>query len=324
MTPLLLAYPGQETLAENLRRELDAEALAFEMRKFPDGETYLRIDGDVRDRVVVILCTLHEPDPRVLPLIYMVDTLRELGARAVGLAAPYLAYMRQDRRFHAGEAVTSSIFAQLLSAHIDWLVTIDPHLHRRASLDEIYNIPTAVAHAAPLLAQWIGANVIKPFVVGPDAESEQWVRAVADTVPCPYVVLEKIRRGDRDVSVSEIPDVGRWADRTPVLIDDIISSARTMSEAVRQLRAARLVGPVCLGVHGVFASRAYETLQEAGAARVVTTNSIAHASNDIDVSRLLAGPVQRFVSQFAIQRAAPDTSRGAEMRKSINQDTVGR
>lgn len=297
MKPLLLAYPGHESLAEPLRRALLADAVAFELRSFPDGETYVRIDSDVQDRTIVILCTLHEPDARVLPLLFMANTLRELGARSVGIVAPYLAYMRQDRRFHPGEALTSTIFAKLLSAHLDWLVTVDPHLHRRASLAEIYSIPTAVAHAAPLLVEWIRANVNAPLVVGPDAESEQWVRAVADAVPCPYVVLEKIRRGDRDVSVSAIPTVERWSDRTPVLVDDIISSARTMTETVQQLRSSGLASPVCVGVHGVFAPQAYEALQAAGAARVVTTNSIAHASNDIDVSRLLVEPVQRFLAK---------------------------
>ena len=296
MKPLLLAYPGHESLDKSMRRALHADAVVFELRSFPDGETYLRIDSDVQDRPVVILCTLRDPDTRVLPLMFMVDALRELGARGVGLVAPYLAYMRQDQRFRPGEAVTSSSFARLLSAQFDWLLTVDPHLHRRQSLGEIYSIPTEVVHAAPLLAEWIRTNVKTSLVVGPDAESEQWVRAVADAVPCPYVVLEKIRRGDRDVTVAALPEVRRWADRTPVLVDDIISSAHTLSETVRQLRSAGFARPVCLGVHGVFAVGAYETLQEAGVARVVTTNAIAHASNDIDVSRLLVEPVQRLLA----------------------------
>lgn len=314
MKPLLLAYPGHEALAEPLRKALQADAVAFELRRFPDGETYLRVDSDVQDRDVVILCTLNEPDVRVLPLLFMADTLRELGARMVGIVAPYLAYMRQDRRFHPGEALTSAIFAKLVSTHLDWLVTIDPHLHRRASLAEIYSIPTAVAHAAPLLVEWIRTNVTAPLVVGPDAESEQWVRAVADAVPCPYVVLEKIRRGDRDVSVSAIPNIQQWFGRTPVLVDDIISSARTMTETVQQLRSSGIAPPVCVGVHGVFAAHAYETLQAAGAARVVTTNSIAHASNGIDVSSLLVEPARHFIAQIIGRPAVTDAVLASAMK----------
>jgi len=302
MKPLLLAYPGHESLAEPLRRALHADAVAFELRSFPDGETYLRIDSDVQDRDIVILCTLREPDARVLPLIYMSDTLRELGARAVGLVAPYLAYMRQDRRFHPGEALTSTSFANLLSVQVDWLVTVDPHLHRphlhrRNSLAEIYSIPTAVAHAAPLITTWIRANVTAPLVVGPDAESEQWVSTVANAIPCPYIVLTKTRRGDRDVSISTLPDMSQWNDLTPVLVDDIISSARTLIETTRRFASTRLAAPICVGVHGVFAAQAYQSLRAAGASRIVTTNSIAHPSNEIDLTPLLVEPVTRLLDQ---------------------------
>lgn len=296
MRPLLLAYPGNEQLAEPLRRAMNAEPVDFEMREFPDGETYLRIKSDVRDQAVAVLCTLRAPDLRLLPLVFMVDTLRELGARHVGLVAPYLAYMRQDRRFHTGEAVTSTSFARMLSAQFDWLVTLDPHLHRRHSLAEIYTIPTEVVHAAPLLAQWVSEHIPNPLVVGPDAESEQWVRDVATAVPCPYLMLDKMRKGDRDVVVSVVPELRHWADRTPVLVDDIISSAATLCATVRQWIEAGLMAPVCLGVHGVFAAGAYEALQEAGATRIVTTNSIAHASNEIDISYALVEPVRRLLS----------------------------
>jgi ribose-phosphate pyrophosphokinase len=295
MRSLLLAYPGNEALGESVSRALNADTVAFAMRRFPDGETYLRIDSEVRDRTVAILCSLHEPDERLLPLVFLSDTLRELGARAVGLIAPYLAYMRQDRRFEAGEAVTSASFARLLSKQFDWLITVDPHLHRRSALGEIYSTPTEVVHAAPALAEWIRVHVTAPLVAGPDSESDQWVRAVAEAVPCPYVVLQKTRRGDRDVTVSPIPTSHSRTDRTPVLIDDIISSARTMIEAVRQWRAAGATAPVCIGVHAVFAGGAFTELIGAGAARVVTCNTIPHASNAIDLSPLIAAAARDFL-----------------------------
>ena len=94
MRPLLLAYPGSEALAQPLRHALDAEPAGIQMREFPDGETYLRITGEVQNRSVAILCTLREPDLRLLPLVFMTDTLRELGVRQIGLIAPYLGISR--------------------------------------------------------------------------------------------------------------------------------------------------------------------------------------------------------------------------------------
>ena len=78
-----------------------------------------------------------------MPLALVAGTARDLGASSVGLVAPYLAYMRQDRMFRAGEGVTSVYFARLLADSFDWLVTVDPHLHRRRSLTEIYPFPAA-------------------------------------------------------------------------------------------------------------------------------------------------------------------------------------
>lgn len=303
MKPLLLTWPGNEPLGASLQAALDAEPVAFSTRRFPDGETYLRLDTDVRQRAVAVLATLRDPDPCFLPLAFASDALRDLGARSVGLVAPYLAYMRQDRRFAAGEALTSATFARLVSSHFDWLVTVDPHLHRRKSLAEIYSIPAAVVHAAPLLADWVRDNVPEPLLVGPDAESEQWVRAVAAAVPCPHLVLEKTRRGDRDVSVSAVPAQEMYAGRTAILIDDIISSARTMIETVRQWTGSGLPGPVCLAVHGVFAAQAYESLLAAGASRIVTTNSIPHESNRIDLAALVADQARRTA---ALTTHAPD------------------
>jgi ribose-phosphate pyrophosphokinase len=125
-------------------------------------------------------------------------------------------------------------------------------------------------------------------VIGPDGESEQWAAEVARGAGAPWLVLEKTRRGDRDVTVS-VPDAGRLGGRTPVLVDDIISTARTMIAAVAHLvRLGSTPPPVCVGVHAVFAGDAQAELQAAGAARIVTTNTIAHPTNAIDIVPAIA------------------------------------
>lgn len=288
--PLFFPLPGNEELAASLARELDAEVGYLEMRHFPDGETYLRFHGDLTDRKVVLVCTLVRPDEKFLCLSYAASTVRELGAKQIGIVAPYLAYMRQDIRFMEGEAVTSRYFAALLSEAFDWLLTVDPHLHRYDSLDEIYTIPTRVVHSAPLLAEWIKAEIEKPLLIGPDSESRQWVGAVAEQVGAPYLVLEKNRLGDHAVEIS-VPDMASWPDRTPVLLDDIVSTARTMIEAVSHLQNMKAKAPVCVAVHAIFAEQAYQELMAAGTAAVVSTNAIAHSSNRIDLTASLAAEI---------------------------------
>ena len=301
MTLLLLPLPKNDEMSRLLEAALDtmdpatgtpnAEQGALTVRQFPDGETYVRVETAVHDRDLAVVCTLDRPDDKVLRLLCLAATARELGAASVGLVAPYLAYMRQDRRFVDGEGITSSYFAALVSRSFDWLVTVDPHLHRRASLGEIYSIPAEVVHAAPRVSAWIRANVHRPLLVGPDGESAQWVDAVANAAGAPSIVLEKVRRGDRDVSVT-VPNVDQWRDHTPVLVDDIVSTAKTMIETVRHLQRAELAAPTCIGVHAVFATGAYGELRAAGAARVVTCNTLPHPSNEIDLSVDLARAVR--------------------------------
>jgi ribose-phosphate pyrophosphokinase len=283
---LLFAMPGNEATARTLARLLAGDIGQLALHAFPDGETYLRFLTDPSARAVALICTLDRPNEKILPLLLAAATARELGATKVGLVAPYLAYMRQDRRFKPGEAVTSREFARLLSNGFDWLVTVDPHLHRYDSLEDIYDIPTRAAHAAPLISQWIKTNVERPMIIWPDRESEQWVSAVAKEAGAPCTVLDKVRRGDREVEISA-QDLRGLDGRTPVLVDDIISSGRTMIEAVRLLTGRRAANPVCVAVHGVFADSSNALLAKAGV-RVVTSNTIPHATNGIDVGQILA------------------------------------
>ena len=292
MRPLLFSVPGNETLSAALARELDAESGAVEIRRFPDGESYVRILSQVTGRECLLVATLDRPDEKILPLLFLALTAWELGAARVTLIAPYLAYMRQDRRFQPGESVTSACFARFLSGWIDGLVTVDPHLHRRGSLEEIYTVPCTTLHAAPLISHWIREEVENPLLVGPDVESEQWVSEVAREASAPWVVLKKERLGDRNVRIS-VPELDRWLDRTPVLVDDIISTARTMIETVGHLVRAGLRPAVCVGVHAVFAGSAFADLRAAGAGRIVTCNTIPHDSNGIDVCPLLVGALRK-------------------------------
>ena len=306
MKPLLFPLDASPELAGGLLRHTGFEAGKIERRQFPDGESYVRLLTPVEGRDVALLCSLDRPDAKTLALLFAADAARTQGARSVGLVAPYLAYMRQDKAFNPGEAVTSQTYSNLLSAHFDWLVTLDPHLHRYPSLNSIYSIPAIAASAVAPVAEWIRANVEQPFLIGPDVESEQWVEAIARLADAPFTVFHKIRRGDRDVSIegtrAPIPAGAR-----PVIVDDIASSARTMIEAVRLLKGST-APPFCIAVHALFAGDAFAKLLEATPAAVLSTNSVAHPSNAIDVSAVLADAIRQ---AFAVRQAKPDPASGS-------------
>ena len=291
MSRLILPLPGNEAFAAQLAGALGGELGRIETRHFPDGESYVRLHGDPSGRAVDLVCTLARPDPQFLPLVFAADAARELGASAVNLVAPYLAYMRQDIRFQPGECISSLSFARLLSSTFDTLLTVDPHLHRHPTLASLYTIPTATLHAAPLLADWIAANVPAPLVVGPDEESEQWAGAIAARIGVPHVVLRKVRHGDRSVEI-QVPDLAAHRDRTPVLVDDIASSGRTLAVATHQLVGQGLRQPECVVVHALLDEAAYAELSGVFS-RVTSTDAVPHPSNRIALAPLLADALRR-------------------------------
>lgn len=302
------AMPGNAAFARQLARAGGQACAAVQVHPFPDGETMVRIEPVPATPAAIVVCTLDHPDAKVVPLLMAAATLRELGASRVGLVAPYLAYMRQDQRFEPGQAVSARIFARLLSGAFDWLVTVDPHLHRIHRLSEVYTLEARVVHAAPSIAAWIAANVEQPLIVGPDGESAQWVGDVARRLDAPFVVSTKERYGDRDVRI-QLPGIAQWKAHTPVLVDDIISSGRTMVENLKALGAQMARRPVCIGVHGIFAQDALDRLHAAGADRVVACTTIPGSHAQIDIAAEVAAAAYALCGDAAPRAGQPQDTK---------------
>lgn len=283
---IIFAFPKYEKLASSLAMQTGHKLGSLTYRHFLEGETYVKINSDVKNKKIILICGLENADEKIAALMFFAKTAKELGALQIALIAPYLGYMRMDKRFNDGEAITSNIFAEFLSKHVDSLVTIDPHLHRHKTLEEIYSIPCKTLHAVDLIAAWIRSNVDNPILIGPDEESEQWVRKVAEKCNAPFVILQKIRYGDKDVEVS-LPQIEKYRQHAPVLVDDIIASAHTMIETTKHLQNLKVRAPICIAVHAIFAGNAFEELMAAKVAQIVTCNTIEHKTNQIDITQLI-------------------------------------
>lgn len=293
METILFAFPGNEQLTTQLARHTGFIIGEMDLHRFPDGEALVRILSVVKNKRAILVCSLDRPDEKFLALYFTARTLKQLGASRVELIAPYLAYMRQDKQFNPGEAITSDQFAALLSGCIDGLITVDPHLHRHKQLSEIYSVPAMVVHATEAIARWIHDHVQKPLVIGPDEESRQWVESVARLSHAPFEVLTKTRKDDHHVEVS-VPNVNRYPDCTPVLVDDIISTAHTMVESLGHLKRLGMKPAVCIGVHALFAGNALQLLTQAGAGSIITCDSVLHSTNGIHLAGVLAAGIQKF------------------------------
>lgn len=287
----IISFSDYETVSRAIAHTLNTDYTTATVHQFPDGETRIRVEPAQIKNKVIVLCSLYHPNTVVLPLLFLAETLRDYGAEEILLVAPYLAYMRQDHRFNDGEGISARYFARLISDYFDGLITVDPHLHRIKSLDEIYTVPTEVIHAAPLVADWIQHHIERPLLVGPDIESSQWVSDLAQRSGAPFVILEKARHGDRDVEVS-IPEVNKWSQHTPVLFDDIISTGKTMIETIKHLKHLGLTAPVCISVHGIYADNARQEILNAGAGKIVTTNSIPNPDGIIDLTQDICNAIK--------------------------------
>lgn len=286
-TQIIFSFAGHDALATSIAEKLNSAMGEYTLHQFPDGESYARVLSDCTNQEAVIIANMHKPNDKLLPLSFLCDAIRRQGASKITLIAPYLPYMRQDIQFNPGESITSRVFAGLVSATVDKLITIDPHLHRYHSLDEIYTCETVTLSAMTAVGEWITANITNPLIIGPDSESEQWAKTTAENIQCDFLVLEKHRHGDRDVDI-DMPDISRFSDHTPVLVDDIISTGRTMIETATHLQEMGLRRPVCIGVHGVFSEDDYQKLCAAYVEQVVTCDTVVHESNGIGMVDTLA------------------------------------
>jgi len=312
---LILCMDGHQQLAEALSHSLEADILPLESRHFPDGEHYFNVPAEVKDEDVVVLCHLHQPNDKAMGLLFMARHLKDMGAKRVGLVSPYLAYMRQDIRFQPGECLTSKYFAELISNVFDYLVTIDPHLHRYHHLNEIYSIPTRTLHATAIIGEYLHKlgeenPDQKLLIVGPDEESEQWAKTVADAAGCEHLVLTKTRSGDRDVAI-HIPDVEKYQQHLPVMVDDIISTGRTMLRTAEELKKQGLNKPLCIGVHAVFADGAIEEMRAGPIADIRTCNCIPHDTNQIDIGYLLTPAILELILECETHITLPESEEDA-------------
>jgi ribose-phosphate pyrophosphokinase len=236
--------------------------------------------------------SLHQPNIKLIEVLLAADALRRAGARRVVLVAPYLPYMRQDAVFTPGEPVSQKVIADCLGRSFDQIVTIEPHLHRIRRLSDVFPCDAVALPAAPVLAQWIRHTGRRSLVVGPDEESEPWIRAVAQAAKAPWAVGEKERLGDRRVQIRfpALPPCSR-----AVIIDDIASSGGTLVAAARALRRSRVPTVDAAVVHAVFAPRALTRIRAAGIRTLVSCDTIPHPTDAIRSLPLLAAAVKELL-----------------------------
>lgn len=282
---MLIGFEEYRKQARALAAEAGMVHADAEIHHFPDEESLVRLPPELPPRVV--LCrSLDRPNTKLIELVLAAAEARELGARHLTLVAPYLCYMRQDRAFRSGEAVSQKVIGRLLAEYFDAVITVDPHLHRVHRLEEAVPARRALALTAMgPIADFLSHHVRHALLVGPDAESEQWVAEVARRAGMDHVVGRKVRHGDREV---EIHLDGDFDGREVVLIDDVASTGRTLEVAANIALAGGARSVSVMVTHALFVENAVERLLKAGVSHIWSTDSIPHETNAIPLAPLLA------------------------------------
>lgn len=295
MSALLLYFADERDAAERLAAAAGLPAAGIERHRFPDDELRLRLplaEGEVLADTLVLYRSLDRPNEKLVELLLVAGEARRLGARRLLLVAPYLAYMRQDIAFHPGEVVSQRVVGEFLAERFDAVLTVDPHLHRIATLAEAIPRGEALSlSGAPLLAELIAGKVVNPLLIGPDAESRQWIEAAAAGHGFDFGVCSKVRHGDRQVDIA-LPEVAVQG-RAVVLLDDVASSGRTLARAAELLLAAGAASVDAAVTHALFAADALEIIRAVGVREVWSSDCIGHPSNAVSVAPLLAAALAR-------------------------------
>lgn len=282
MKTLIVASARSLEFGRRIAKKLHKPFSKLLTKHFPDGELYLRYPISLKGAHVVFVDSMQpNPDEALVELLFATASARAHGAKKVTLVIPYMGFLRQDKEFHPGEAVSNKISADLLS-RADRIITMDPHLHRISSLKQIFKTKAVKLTANAILAQHLKAKHKGAIVVGPDGESFQWAQGIAKNAGLHAIVLKKKRYTSEKVRIlvkSDVPLKGRDI----VIVDDIISTGHTMMEPIKQFKRLKVKSITCIGIHGVFAKNALQKLKKLGA-KVECTNTILNPASVIDVT----------------------------------------
>jgi len=259
---------------------------------FPDNESKITLPIVNTDSIAIYL-SLDQPNSKLIELMLTCATLQESHHKPIILIAPYLCYMRQDIAFEIGEAVSQKIIGRFLADYVTDIITVDPHLHRTAELTQAVPCEHAISlSSAGLQAEFLSKLHNNPILVGPDSESEQWVSQVAQLADLEYIIANKNRTGDHQVSIT-LPDA-ELVGRTIILIDDIASTGQTLAGCAKLISQQPVESIHALITHALFNDDAETIMHQAGIEAIWSTDSIQHSTNHISLAPILAEALKAY------------------------------
>ena len=283
----IILGPASTKLGQKIAELLNAEAVPVAFKTFPDGESYVRLEGEVKDEQAVIVQTTDPPqDSKLVQLALLADAAKRNGARKVRAIVPYLAYARQDKIFLQGEALSIEMIANMLkAAGVDDLTTINVHQEKILTG---FPFPANTVSAIPLLAEHFKQKGLgKAFALAPDKGAIRWAEQAEKVLGGGYGYLDK----QRDRYTGQVQVEKKTLDvkgKTVIIFDDIISTGGTIVAAAKILKEleARRIYASC--VHPLLIGDAEERINDAGVEEIVGTDSVSSRVSQVSLAPLIA------------------------------------
>ncbi len=270
----VIVLPSSEWLVESVRKA-SSEEMAVEVaygKVFPDGEVYVRVPPEVKDKNVILVQSMDSPQEKALwELLLAADASLNAGARHVIALIPYLAYARQDKVFLEGEPVSIRVLLKAMhAAGIEGIVTVD--IHNPKSLDEFKG---ETVNVIPIreLGEAVKQCVENPLVIAPDKGALHRAKMMSEYLGAEYDYIEKKRdrmTGEISMSVKEMSVKGRDV----VIVDDIISTGGTLAKATEMLYSQGARKVVAAVSHALLVGNALDKLRRAGLRKIIATNTL--------------------------------------------------
>jgi ribose-phosphate pyrophosphokinase len=284
---IVVPGPASPKVGQSVADLMGAKKVMVEYKNFPDWESYIRLaDSVAGEDVVLVHTTYPQPDKRLLELLLLVDTLKDLGASTVRAVVPYMAYARQDTRFRDGEAVSiRALFKLIEKAGCDEFYTID--LHKEGTLDT-FTIKAKNLYASEVISSYLrGMGLENPYILSPDRGALSIARRVGESLGAEYGNFEKTR----DRVTGAITVKGEKVDargRDVVITDDLISTGGTIANACRIVKEGGAKRVIAVCSHPLLVAGAYERMRGAGLDEVLGTDSVDSDIGKIPVAPLIA------------------------------------
>ena len=268
---LLLSGTANRPLAEEVAEELNASLCKATIRRFSDGEIFVKIDENVRGRDVYIIQPTNPPAENLIELLILMDAARRASAARITPVIPYFGYARQDRKDQPRVAISAKLMANMIStAGADRVLAMDFHQHQ---LQGFFDLPVDHLYAAPVFTSHYRQKGLKNLaVVASDVGGAKMARGYAKRLDASFAIIDKRRTA---ANVAEAVNVvGDVEGKDCIIPDDMIDTAGTMVEAAHALKRLGARDIYLCATHPVFSGPAVQRLSDAPVVEVAVTNTI--------------------------------------------------